>query len=425
MNAPARNCAFAAPIMIPLHGRLLAAFSRRSLALLILSFVAGMSIYSRTAVGPLQEAIRAQLGLTDNQMALVQGPALVLPALLLGVPVGLLVDHGSRVRLIAGLAVISVVGSVLTALASGFASLFLGRTLVGLGSYAIPITAISLIADLFPPSARGRANMALAIGEIAGMAAAFEVGGAALQAVGAGSSGWRTAMWWLSIPVLLAPVACVGLIEPARAELGTVSRSIAAPLAGLWRYRKIVGPLLVGLGTVGVADGAALIWVAPTLSRRFHLAPADIGTTIAACMFFGGTIGPVLGGSLADICQRSGGPRRTLFALRFLALVSTVSGAFALMPGIWSLDALLAGFLTVGGAINVAVMTTLSVSLPNELRGSALAASVTASLVLGLGLAPLAVSLLSGALGGPPMIGRALGIVCVATSAAAAAAFSL
>jgi hypothetical protein len=60
--------------------------------------------YARTAMSPLQETMRVALGLSDNQMASLQGPALALPLMLVAVPLGVLIDSRSRVRMLLVLA---------------------------------------------------------------------------------------------------------------------------------------------------------------------------------------------------------------------------------------------------------------------------------------------------------------------------------
>lgn len=393
--------------------------------LALLTFVAASAVFARTALGPLQEAMRVQLSLTDNQIAFIQGPALVVPALALGWYLGYLIDRRSRVYLVIALAIVAASGSALTSVACGFGALFVARSLVGLSSYGIPIAAASLIADQYARNFRGRANMLLAIGETGAMAAAFGIGGTLLQAAGSGAMAWRDAMGWLTLPVAIAPFAALALQEPQRAERKLKIQSLRAGLVELWDYRGLLGALVAGLAMVAVADGATLVWVAPTLIRDHHLLPAHVGEIIATAMFVGGTLGPFIGGVLVDFCRRTAGAVRTLLLLCALALVSTICASFAVSSGVTTVGILLTAFLAAGGAINVATMAVLTTDIPNELRGLAISTSITASLLFGFGIAPVSVSILSGLLGGPSMVGRALMLTCVATSAIGVAAFGL
>jgi MFS family permease len=145
---------------------------------------------------------------------------------------------------------------------------------------------------------------------------------------------------------------------------------------------------------------------------------------MATVLLVGGVFGPVLGGILTDICQRAGGPRRTMSVLSLVMVPSIVAGLFAVMPGIVSASIPLTIFLVIGGVINV-MMTALSVTvIPNELRGLCMAIQFAGGSIVALGIAPVTVSLLSGAMGGPAAIGQALALICATTGILGAAAFA-
>jgi MFS family permease len=140
----------------------------------------------------------------------------------------------------------------------------------------------------------------------------------------------------------------------------------------------------------------------------------------------GGVLGSIAGGILADICQRGGGPHRTMTALSALALLSALPAVFFADAGrAGQASVLLVLFMTVYGTIIVAGVALVTIVVPNELRGLCLAMMVGANTFFGVALAPVSVSLLSGALGGPSMIGRALAIVCAVASVLCAGIFAL
>jgi MFS family permease len=391
--------------------------------MLLLVAAAMGAYYARYTIGPLQETMRAALNLSDNQIALLQGPALAVPMALAAIPLGFIIDRHSRVRLLLILVAGTLVGSVLTALTPNFAGLVAARGLVGFSSFAVNPVAISLLSDLYVPSQRGRATMMLSIGQVIGSSAAFALGGQLIAVFGAGPNGWRWALIELSAPLLLAVIAAFSMHEPPRS--GTVVRnpSIRQALAELWRLRAIIATLGAGIVIVQIAEGAALVWAAPTLSRGFALAQDRVGTIMAAALLISGLVGAIAGGMMADFCQRTGGPRRTITALGGLAVLSALFGPFGIMPSAALASGLLVAFLTVGIMISVAGMALLTVVVPNELRGLCIAALVAGSLLVGFAVAPLTVSLLSTAMGGSEMVGKALAWVTVATSLLGAAAF--
>jgi hypothetical protein len=134
---------------------------------------------------------------------------------------------------------------------------------------------------------------------------------------------------------------------------------------------------------------------------------------------------PVLGGALADLGQRGGGPRRTVTALTVLLFLTIPAGLFSVAPDVSSASVLLVIFIALGGAFNVAVQAVTTIIIPNELRGSCLSLMLAVSLVFAFGLAPVLVSQLSSVTGGLDTIGGALAAVCVASSTVGAVTFYL
>lgn len=398
--------------------------ARPRIQLILLSSAVWATTFAATALGPLQEAARVALGLSDTHMALLQGPARAIPLVLCGVPLGLLVDRYDRMRLLILCGMLTVAAHIWTALAMSFAALFAARWLVGLAGAATLTAAISLIADLYAPARRGRALMVMGIFQVAGASAAFGLGGPLLNLVGQGPQSWRSAMMWLTSPLLLDVLLLLLTREPARAGVRIAEPSLREALGELWRFRQVITPLLGGVVIVDVAFGAAYIWAAPVFSRGFDVSPAHIGEIMSAVLLGGGLLGPICSGVLADYGQRTGGPRQTISILTALALLSAPAGLFAVAPKVSAAIGALAILLTLLPAISLMVTTVLTVVIPNELRGLGTAVLNAASVSFAYAAAPVAVSVLSGAMGGPAMIGKSVALLCVTTSAAGAAAFA-
>jgi predicted MFS family arabinose efflux permease len=390
-------------------------------ALVIGSIVA--VTYARFLLNPLQELVRVSLSLSDNQIAILQGPALTVLMVIVAVPLGLVIDRRSRVGLLFIFLIFSLSGSLLTAAAPSFSFLFAVRCIVGLTACAISPIAFSLVADLYPPSQRGRAIMMMGMGQTAGMSAAFGFGGAFLAASGTDPENWRWAMLWLSAPLVISVLMTLAMREPAR--IGSVVRNPTARAAflELWRYRSVMFTLLMGIILIEIALGASLTWAGPALLRTFALAPERISAIMAIVLLVSGLTGPVVGGTLADFAQRTGGPRQAIFAMSGLAVVSGCCGLFAAIPSVSVASAMLLLFLTTGYATAVMGSTLITIVLPNQLRGLGLGIFLACVLIF-FGLAPLAVSLLSSSIGGPAMIGRALALVCTLSGFLAAGTFA-
>ena len=83
-------------------------------------------------------------------------------------------------RILLVLGVTWTVGTLATAFVTDFYMLFVARMLASIGAMCAVPVAISIAADLGPPENRGRALLVLSLGNMAGVAAAFAFGGAAL-----------------------------------------------------------------------------------------------------------------------------------------------------------------------------------------------------------------------------------------------------
>jgi predicted MFS family arabinose efflux permease len=397
----------------------------RGVQLLLLAAAMSSANYARTALSPFQEKIRLALSLTDNEIGVLQGPAMALPVVLGAVPLGLLIDRSSRTRLLLIFTVLNAAGTVWTACATHFAALLAARCVVGFTASAISITVLALLADFYTPTQRGRATMVVTFGEVGGASAAFGLGGVLLGTFTSTQNGWQPAMFWLSVPLALIIVLMLALREPLPAVTTLQRASAGVSFSTLWRYRAVLAPLLVAKIMVVTSYSAVLIWAAPTLSRNFGLSPARIGTLMAMSLLVSGLLGPMAGGLVADFCQRTGGPRRTMLALSVLALLNVPAACFGLMTQAEEASVLLVLFMTIASTVGVTEMTLATVVIPAELRGLCLSVLVAAGLIFGIGLAPVAVSLLSGAMGGPQAIGYALSVTCITTSIVGAAAFAL
>lgn len=396
------------------------------LLLLAISYFA--ATYARFTLGPLQETIRSSLALSDIQIAWLQGPAVALPMAIGAIPVGLLVDRLSRVRLLSVFTSLSLLATAATALAPSLPTLIVSRCLVGFAAGAIVICAYSLICDLYEPPQRGRANMVATMGDTGAAPAAFALGGILLGMHGAPIAGephdhWRWALLWMCLPLIAIVAIQLLLREPRRTDISTSKHSVRNVWASLWRYRALILPMLVARMMVWIADGAVVVWAAPNFERNFNLSPERVGALMATALLFSAILGPMLGGPLADLCQKSGGPRRTMLALCIAALISIPAALFAVMPDPSWAGFMLAAFLTLGFCIGTAAIVAGTIVIPGELRGTYVAITITVGSICSLGLAPLIVTYTSQLLGGPSEIGRALSIVCVVMSILGALSF--
>lgn len=402
-----------------------------TIALVVLGLTILSASAMRTVFSPLQDIAKGELGLSDLQMSLVQGVAGAIPIALLSLPIGRITDRGDRTRLLLAMTLVWTVGAFATAFAAEFYSLFFARMLAGIGAMcAIPV-AISVAADLTAPEQRGRSLLFLSLGNIAGAAAAFALGGGLLGVFGhaaplmAGMAPWRSVHLAFAIASLAFAAPLLLLREPARREISETTHAALAPaLRAIWARRGFLGPLFLGQVTVVMADTAAGIWAAPVLTRSYGLKPEQFAGWMGLVILGSGIVGSVLGGVAADLGQKSHRSGYILLGAVLAAVISIPGAFFPLMPDPTGFALALALFLACGAAAGLITATAVAVLVPNEIRGVCLGAFVVIGAVVGLGVAPTLVTLISEAFGGEGAIRYGLAIMATATSIAAAFGFA-
>ena len=195
-----------------------------AVAVLVLAFV--FSFVDRIVIALLVEPIKADLGISDFGIGLLQGFAFALFYALLGIPIGRLSDRVSRRGIIAtGIAIWSLMTAA-CGLARSFFGLFLARVGVGVGEATLSPAAYSMISDYFPREQLGRALGVYQSGALLGAGIAFLVGGAAVQMLSVYDGQvlpvlgevrmWQLAFFVVGLPGLLVALLMLTVKEPAR-----------------------------------------------------------------------------------------------------------------------------------------------------------------------------------------------------------------
>ena len=153
--------------------------TRPLVALCLVGLVDAIDRGVRPGVRP---AIQRELHFNDHTAGYLN-TALIVAALLLAVPGGLLADRKDRRLLMAGVLGLWSLATGLAAAAQSFWQLFVVRSALGAGDAINDPAAQSLVADYYPVEVRGRAyawqrvvptvGMGLGIGVGAGLGAAF------------------------------------------------------------------------------------------------------------------------------------------------------------------------------------------------------------------------------------------------------------
>ena len=116
-----------------------------------------LSYTDRFIFSLLVDPLRADLGISDTQVSLLQGLAFALVYAFAGLPLGRLADLVPRRNVIIAGVLLWSAATAACGFAATFGQLFAARIAVGIGEAALAPAAVSMIADYFPPARRGTA----------------------------------------------------------------------------------------------------------------------------------------------------------------------------------------------------------------------------------------------------------------------------
>jgi len=388
-----------------------------------LLFAAGIfSVIDRAILNMVVDPVRHDLGIGDAQISLLQGLAFGLFYAFMGIPMGLSADRFSRRNLLMGGIALWSAATIASGLAASFGQLFTARLLVGLGEAALGPSAISLIADLFPPDRRGRPISIYMTGQALASGIAIAFTGQILNAAArgafahwpvlAGLAPWRTGFVIAGVLGLSVMLAMLTTREPERRGATQIGRTTLGESASwFWRNKAVLAPLYGGFALCFVAAYGGAAWQPTMLMRGFHVSPQFVGTWLGPLSMLFSTIGPLAGGWLLDRSMRAGQPmlRFALLAgLPVLALPSTL----AVLAGDPRLAALLiASGNAVYSAVGTVMFATLQTIVPARMRGTSIALTLVLNTLLGATCGPLLVAGATQALGDPAKVGWSIAIV--------------
>ena len=371
--------------------------------------------------------IKAQFGLTDTQIGLMQGPAfstLYAVGLLVA---GHYVAGRDPWRLAAGCLTVWTGGAVLFALAPDYPGLVAARVLMGLGQAAFAPAALMLLTAQQDPGRRARALSTFTTGSASGRSAALLLGGAALAMVAgrsiAGLEPWRAASLALVIPNLMLIAVFVWASRRHQISGRERGQSIAGALALMQaRWRVFVPILIVGAGSVLLIQAGGA-WSASILNRSFGL-PAPNAALLAGAVALsfapvghlggGWTLGSRFGQRVGAGPLLAGGVALAAGGALLLAASNSLVGAAVGLAG-----------LTVGGGF-AAVLALIEIQAMTETRLRPQVGAVYLAFVslIGVGFGPLLTGIVSdrGAAGPDTLAWALVSVVGVAAAVVAGVA---
>jgi MFS family permease len=375
----------------------------------VLFFAYVVSILDRQILTLLVEPIKQDLGMSDTMISLLHGFAFAIFYTFLGIPIGRLADAHNRQRIIMGGVFLWSIMTSLCGFARNAVALFGFRIGVAVGEAALSPCAYSIISDYFPREMRGRAMSVYSLGIFAGAGMAYMFGGVitafAAQAVAldypllSSFKPWQLTFVLAGLPGIVVVLLMLTVREPVRRErasAGSGSVPLREVFAYLRHYWLAYFSIFFGVAFVAMATYSLFAWLPAYFIRVHEYTPRRIGLTFGTIILTVGTTGLLLAGYFADLWYRRGAAGAHL-------LLSTVMSAIAIVPGVlfFFVDSATAALACITvlvfflAAHTGLVPASLQLITPNELRGQVTAVYLFILNLIGLGMGPTVVALIT------------------------------
>ena len=381
---------------IPTQPEFSRARTNYSVALLIVVYT--FAFIDRNIVNVLLQPIAEEFDLSDTQLGFFGGTAFGIFYAILGVPIARIADRVPRKRIIALALAFWSAFTALQAAATGFLSLAIARVMVGVGEAGCSPPAHSIVSDMNEPSRRARALAIYAFG--------IPIGGSLGVLIGSvmrAEFGWREALLVVGIPgLVLSVIVMLTLPEPTRGywEGGVAGRK-QGPQERLRDVFRFLAKLpsfwhLAFAGALHAFYGYGAASFNPVFFERSHqMSPLEYGYIASAIGLTTGVLGTYLGGWLGD--RYGAKDVRSYPLVPGIGSVLTVPVVFAvyLAPNPeFALSISLLSSLASGLYLGPTFAMTQAI-VPVRMRAQAAAIMLLVLNLIGLGLGPQFVGVLS------------------------------
>lgn len=402
----------------------------------VLTLAYTCSFIDRQVLNLLVGPIKAEYGLDDTRLSLLQGLAFTSAYIIMSPLFGRIADVGSRKGvLIFGITLWSI-GTSCCGLARSYWQLFLARFGVGGAEACLTPAAWSIIADAFPPRMIPRAFSFYMMGPYLGGGLALIFGGLLLK----GAEGWDLSAWPLlgamkpwqlvfflaGIPGVVIAALLLFVKEPARRASSLAQGAQTQRMSGseIWAtfrdWRGFYGNFYVGMPLFIIPLYAFPAWMPTVLIRKFGVSAAEVGLEYGIAVLITGSLSVLASPWVARGVEKLG-RRDSLMVVPLVACAAMAPLSLALMAA----DSYRAAFTiaTIASVLyslpQALSSSTLQLVTPNRMRGIASSIYVFVVSVAGLALAPTVVALITDyGFGDEGRVGDSLAITCAVATAA-------
>lgn len=378
-----------------------------------------VSYIDRQVISLLVDPIKADLGISDTQIGLLQGFAFTVFYTFAGIPLGRLADKKNRKVIISVGMLLWSIMTAMCGLAKTFGHLFIARIGVGVGEASLSPASNSLISDYFPKDKRGKPVALYFMGVYVGVGLSFILGGLVIGIVSNADqivlplvgelSAWQVTFMVVSLPGLLLVPVMLTVKEPVRhGRIMNDGREVDSGLGAtkdfFLKHFKAYAIIFLGFGLAGSMAIGFFAWTTPLFNRIHGWETSHIGYTFGTIVMVMGTLGILLGGAVADRLLQKGQQHAYIKVAIWAILGSTVfAGAAAMVPNAYLAFALLCPAVACFGMPVALAPAAVNYITPNQFRGQAIAIYIFVVGLINNNVGPISVGFLNDYLFRDPM----------------------
>ncbi len=398
----------------------------------VLSLAGIVSLFDRQVINLLVEPIKADLGISDVQISLLQGFAFVFFHTLLAIPLARLADSWNRNYVISLGIVAWSIGTAACSLVRTFPQFFFARMFVGAGEATLTPAGFSLISDCFT---KKRVTLPLAVftgSSFLGSGIALLFGAWLISQVQSMGNiivplvgeirPWQLVFLFAALPAILLLPLMRTVREPRREvqipATNRVSgddadyslRAIAQFVRTNW---KALAPVLIGFPLLAAAQFSLGAWVPTFFIRTFGWTASEIGYAYGLIVVCFGYLGIVSGGWLANLLLKRGYDDANMMTALFAALAAIpLFATFSMVSNAYLSLTLLAPLSFLGTVPFGVGSAALAIMVPDRMRAQMIAVYLLLATLVGQGMGPSTIAMVTDyVFGDPNMLGYSIAIV--------------
>jgi MFS family permease len=364
--------------------------------LIALTLVYALNFLDRLLMMLLLQPIKEELHLSDTQLGFLTGIAFGLFYALLGLPIARWADRGNRATITSLAIALWGVTVMACVFVSNFVQLVLARIAAAVGEAGCMPPTYSLIGDYYPGKAERMRAMAIYM--LASPLAAlisFVLGGWLNERFG-----WRMTFFVMGAPALLVALLVKATVieprtrAPREALTGSTAPGMAHVLVTLWRRRSCrnLCAALVLLLTLGYGLGP---WYAAFMIRSHGMSTGELGLWLGLIFCFSGIVGIGAGGYVVSRWFAEEDRAQVRLSAVVFASIVPCFALFLLTPDRHQALAALALLQLAFNFILGPTFALMQRLVSAEMRATSLALVMLFGNLVGMGLGPQVVGVLS------------------------------